>query len=220
MVRKTKEESERTYHALLDAALDLFTERGSESTTLNDIAKEVNMTRGAVYWHFQNKGDIIMALWNRHALMMQEQFVKDINANPNADLNADPAENLTNALIGCVRSMTNTPHQQQVIRIVLSSLQVSNTDDPLQTYLRQIGAVFFDGIYSCCRKLESQNRLAAGLDARRAALGLWSYLNGIVQMSGSDSERGVNLEKDAEKLLNIYIDAVLIKQPVVQNSSI
>lgn len=207
MVRKTKEESERTYHALLDAALELFTQRGSEGTTLNDIARQVNMTRGAVYWHFQNKGDIIMALWNRHALMMQEQFVKDLNVEPNAD----PAENLRSALVGCVRSLTNTPLQHQVIRIVLNSLQVTNTEDALQKFLRQIGAVFYEGIYSNCRKLEEQNRLAAGLDARHASLGLWSYLNGIIQMSGSTGQRGVNLEQDAEKLLNIYIDAVLIK---------
>lgn len=208
MVRKTKEESERTYHALLDAALELFSERGSEGTTLNDIARQVDMTRGAVYWHFQNKGDIIMALWNRHALMMQEQFLKDLSV----DQNADPAESLRNALKGCVRSLSNAPLQHQVIRIVLCSLQVCQSEDALQKFLRKIGEVFYGGIYSNCQKLETQNRLVDGLDARHAALGLWSYLNGMVQMSGSTGERGVNLELDAEKLLNVYIDAVLIKQ--------
>lgn len=208
MVRKTKEESERTYHALLDAALELFSERGSEATTLNDIAKQVNMTRGAVYWHFQNKGDIIVALWNRHALVLQTQFLKDLSI----DQNTDPAESLRNALNGCVKSLSNAPLQHQVIRIVLSSLQVCQSEDGLQKFLRQIGAAFYEGLYNSCQKLERQNRLVAGLDARDAALGLCSYLNGLVQMSVSTGQCGVNIEQDAEKLLNFYIDAVLIKQ--------
>ena len=62
MARKTKEEAAATRESILRAALDLFSEKGYSSTTFNDIAKRIGMTRGAVYWHFENKEALLTAL--------------------------------------------------------------------------------------------------------------------------------------------------------------
>jgi AcrR family transcriptional regulator len=62
MVRKTKEEAAETRISILMAALDLFAEKGYSRTTLGGIAKRIGMTRGAVYWHFENKEALLAAL--------------------------------------------------------------------------------------------------------------------------------------------------------------
>jgi len=62
MVRKTKEETEKTRLQILNAALDVFSEKGYVRSTLNDIASRVGMTRGAIYWHFKDKADLFDAL--------------------------------------------------------------------------------------------------------------------------------------------------------------
>ena len=62
MARKTKEEAAATRERVTIAALDLFTEKGYSRTTLVDIAKRIGMTRGAVYWHFDGKPDLLAAL--------------------------------------------------------------------------------------------------------------------------------------------------------------
>lgn len=72
MARKTKEEALATRGLLLDAAARLFCEQGVSSTSLHEIAEAAGLTRGAVYWHFDNKGDLLMALWERVALPMQQ----------------------------------------------------------------------------------------------------------------------------------------------------
>ncbi|GAB2900218.1 multidrug efflux transporter transcriptional repressor AcrR [Uliginosibacterium flavum] len=74
MARKTKEEALATRGQLLDAAARLFCEQGVSSTSLHEIAEAAGLTRGAVYWHFDNKGDLLMALWERVALPMQQAF--------------------------------------------------------------------------------------------------------------------------------------------------
>ncbi|MDO4184290.1 MAG: TetR family transcriptional regulator [Rhodospirillales bacterium] len=66
MVRKTKEETENTRARILDAALDCFYERGFSRTSFDDIAKRINMTKGAVYWHFKEKGELLAALMQYH----------------------------------------------------------------------------------------------------------------------------------------------------------
>jgi AcrR family transcriptional regulator len=62
MARKTKEEAQVTRESVLIAALDLFSEQGYSRTTFSDIAKRIGMTRGAVYWHFDNKPALLAAL--------------------------------------------------------------------------------------------------------------------------------------------------------------
>ncbi|ABB39334.1 transcriptional regulator, TetR family [Oleidesulfovibrio alaskensis G20] len=65
MARKTKEEAEKTRQLLLDCALTVFLRKGYSATTLNDIAEEANLTRGAVYWHFKNKVDVFSAVMDK-----------------------------------------------------------------------------------------------------------------------------------------------------------
>lgn len=61
-MRRTKEDAERTRKDLLKAAIQIFSEKGVARTTLNEIAKKAGVTRGAVYWHFENKAQIFEAL--------------------------------------------------------------------------------------------------------------------------------------------------------------
>lgn len=62
MARRTKEEAEQTKEAILASALDLFYEKGFARTTFDEIAKRINLTKGAVYWHFRNKADLLAEL--------------------------------------------------------------------------------------------------------------------------------------------------------------
>ena len=62
MSRKTKEEAERTRARILASALSLFVRKGYEHTTFTDIAARLKMTKGAVYWHFETKETLLVAL--------------------------------------------------------------------------------------------------------------------------------------------------------------
>ena len=62
MARRTKEEAEQTRREILKASLDLFSEKGYSKTTFDEIAKRINKTKGAVYWHFRNKPDLLVAI--------------------------------------------------------------------------------------------------------------------------------------------------------------
>ena len=62
MARRTKEEAEKTRAEIVKTSLDLFCEKGYSKTTFDEIAKRINRTKGAVYWHFRNKPDLLIAL--------------------------------------------------------------------------------------------------------------------------------------------------------------
>ena len=62
MSRKTKEEAEKTRSRIMASALALFVKKGYEHTTFTDIAARLKMTKGAVYWHFESKEALLVAL--------------------------------------------------------------------------------------------------------------------------------------------------------------
>lgn len=62
MARKTKAEAEQTRQDILNAALELFHDRGYSRTTLDQIARKAGVTRGAIYWHFKDKVDLFVAI--------------------------------------------------------------------------------------------------------------------------------------------------------------
>ena len=61
-MRRTKEQAEQTRTAILAAAELLFLEKGVAHSTLEQIAKAAGVTRGAVYWHFENKAHLFHEL--------------------------------------------------------------------------------------------------------------------------------------------------------------
>ena len=74
MPRRAKVEAERTRARILASAVDLFARKGYERTTFNDIAARLKMTKGAVYWHFESKERLLMALVDE----MLEKFERQI----------------------------------------------------------------------------------------------------------------------------------------------
>ncbi len=66
-MRRTKEEAAITRQKLLKQALATFSQKGYAATTLADIAKEAEVTRGAIYWHFGSKAELYNTLIREYA---------------------------------------------------------------------------------------------------------------------------------------------------------
>lgn len=63
-MRVVKEAEERR-NEILDAAEKLFSEKGFDGTSTNDILDEVGIARGTLYYHFKSKEDILDAMIER-----------------------------------------------------------------------------------------------------------------------------------------------------------
>lgn len=50
---------------ILDAALRCFLRTGYQGTSMDDIVQESGLSKGTLYWHFKNKQDLFMALFDR-----------------------------------------------------------------------------------------------------------------------------------------------------------
>jgi TetR/AcrR family acrAB operon transcriptional repressor len=62
MARRTKEEAAETRQQIIENAIAVFSRKGYSHTTFVDIAKHIGLSKGAVYWHFKTKTDLLVAL--------------------------------------------------------------------------------------------------------------------------------------------------------------
>ena len=74
MPRRRKEDAEKTRTRILASALGLFAKRGYEHTTFTDIAARLKMTKGAVYWHFETKETLLVALVKEMLVKFQNRL--------------------------------------------------------------------------------------------------------------------------------------------------
>lgn len=56
---------EETVKLILDVATRLFTEKGYDAASLQDIINETKLSKGAIYHHFSSKEEIFEAIFNR-----------------------------------------------------------------------------------------------------------------------------------------------------------
>ncbi|MEK3726526.1 TetR/AcrR family transcriptional regulator [Lysinibacillus sp. FSL W8-0953] len=68
-MREMKKAEERR-NEILDAADELFTQKGFDGTSTSNILEKVGIARGTLYYHFKSKEDIMDALIERYTSMM------------------------------------------------------------------------------------------------------------------------------------------------------
>lgn len=57
--------AKNTKERIIDAAIELFNVNGTGEVSTNHIAKEIGISPGNLYYHFQNKEEIIRAIFER-----------------------------------------------------------------------------------------------------------------------------------------------------------
>ncbi|OBB34761.1 ScbR family autoregulator-binding transcription factor [Mycobacterium sp. 852002-51961_SCH5331710] len=74
MVRQAR--SEATRRRIIDAAVELFNEIGYPATSLGDIIERAEMTKGALYYHFDSKEALAAAIIDEGSATLFEAFEK------------------------------------------------------------------------------------------------------------------------------------------------
>lgn len=113
-MRHTRAESELTRARVLDAALAAFADRGVRSTTLEDVAALAGVTRGAVYWHFEDKAALVAEV------IADLQWPLDIGADMTAyQAHPQPLRLLREQLWQRMERCIGDPAQWRTVQLVL-----------------------------------------------------------------------------------------------------
>lgn len=82
MARRTALQADETRMSIIRAAGRVFCAAGFAGTTLEEIARNAGVTRGAVYWHFENKHNVLENVCQAAALLFEDAFRAGAGSSP------------------------------------------------------------------------------------------------------------------------------------------
>lgn len=176
MVRRTKEEALATRDQILDAAEQVFERKGVSRTSLNEIAQAAGLTRGAIYWHFQNKVDLFEAMMQRVVLPLEEGF----EGGCGAVCEADPLGHMRAGLARAFGQTVRDPRVARVFGIALHKIE-------LVEELQVVGERRIAQREACLKDMESlfqlamdQGRIGRAMPPALAARGAHALIDGLL----------------------------------------
>ena len=119
MARKTKEDASITRQRIIDAAREVFATRGVSRTTLEHIATQAGVTRGAVYWHFENKTQLFNAMREQVFLPLLDRMDDSLLDNPNID----PLTAMENVLKNTIAGLESCAITRQTYEIMMTKCE-------------------------------------------------------------------------------------------------
>jgi len=174
MARRTKEDAEKTKEMLLDAAEAVFLEKGVAAASLEDIARKAGMTRGAVYWHFENKQDLFDAMHERVKLPLEQSYEHVLVAE---DLLAALKEHCLYVL----RHFTQDLRARNVLTILMMKCEeVDPTQSNVERQCQKRDDVIakFKLIFT---KAQEKGQLPKNIAPETAAISLHAFIHGILR---------------------------------------
>lgn len=73
-MRQTYDETEALKNRIVAASCEVFTEKGYAATKMSDIAERANVSRGPLYYHFQNKQVLFEYVCNQMNCSMLDEI--------------------------------------------------------------------------------------------------------------------------------------------------
>ena len=198
MARRTKADAERTRQQLLETALALFSEKGLANVTLAQVASAAGVTRGAIYWHFKDKAEMISALW--------EQAFQPVSVRYGSLLEQkleDPLQVLEDISGNFIEELLSNEHLQQVSRL---RQQAAYDERVIEVWRKQ----FLRDQERLCRlmtQVRDRGELRDELTVEEAAMMVFCFLGGIVGRWLLAPEY-MQLEERGKNMLAVFFDGL------------
>ncbi len=199
MARRTKGEAVETRNQILDAAEQVFSERGVSRTSLADIADAANVTRGAIYWHFKDKADLFCEMVARVTMPME-----DAPCQISPALDDDPLASVRAMLVGILERTSGDAQARRVFHIVFNKCEYVDEMEPVWQRFREMQAGCLSRLEQGLAAAIARGQLPSGLDARSTAVGLHAMVNGLISKLVMDPE-AMPAARDPGQLVDVFL---------------
>jgi TetR/AcrR family acrAB operon transcriptional repressor len=176
MARRTKEEAAATRDSILDAAEKLFVEQGVSRTTLQHIASAAGVTRGAIYWHFDDKGALFNAMMERATLPLEAEL--QVLDREESD---DPLADLRNYVLAVLRRTVDDPGARRVFEIATLKVEFVDEMDAVRCRRQHGLAQWMARAERRIRLAADQGLIGRAIEPAKVALAMWTMIDGLIR---------------------------------------
>jgi len=114
---------------ILGAAVACMARKGYAHTTMDDIARECGLSKGALYWYYASKRDVFMAMMREVLAQMTAEMEQ---------LSAAPLPSATERLARALDAAAEMFEQEDIMLVTMDFWALSRYDAEFLTLLREV----------------------------------------------------------------------------------
>ena len=175
MARRTKEEAQATRSHLLDTAELVFEQHGVSGTSLNEIAIAAGLTRGAIYWHFDDKADLFNAMMDRVTLPLEAR--DEAGGFTGDDITLSQVRG---GFVDLLRKVINDPQLRRVLGIAAHKVEYVGAMDAVRERHLKMRNSCLDDLERALKRAVRAGQMPKGISPRAGAIGLLALFDGLL----------------------------------------
>src|ERR671936_3174378 len=146
---------------LMAAAIDCFARLGYQGTSIDRIARDAGVTKGAVYYHFRDKEDLLFEAVKDRVGGFEQQVLEKVKVTPAPDA----LTRLREVVDACFFHATVSNHRRFIITLMIEAL---DTNPRLSAEFRNILRRMRAFLTSVVRRGQQRGTLRADVPAEAA----------------------------------------------------
>jgi TetR/AcrR family acrAB operon transcriptional repressor len=195
MARKTKAEAALTRDRIVTCARQVFSREGVTNTSLEHVAKEAGVTRGAVYWHFRDKADLFMAVRLDAGSLLRLSPEKA----------ADPLGRLERFLLEAIRRLRDDEKVRETYEVMLWRCEYVGAFATVRDDLMASGRGFIDEVTVLYGEAKAAGLTDARLDPALASIETFCLYAGILKSWLAAPAEGP-IRRQAEAMIRQHVE--------------
>jgi AcrR family transcriptional regulator len=189
--------SEERRNQILDAAALVFARSGFSKARMDDIAAEAGLSKGTLYWYFNSKDEIILAMMDR----LFERELADLEALQHADGTA--AERMSDFAEFFIRDISQF---LELIPIAYEYLSLSFRDNTIQQTLSKYSRSYLELMAPIIQEGIDQGEFRQ-VAANEVAIAISAIVEGTILLWVYDSET-IQVEKHIRSGIDLLLDGL------------
>lgn len=198
-----------TKNRILDEALILFAEKGYKGANLRDLATRLDLSKSALYKHYNSKEDI----WNSLLDKMESYYAERFGSESNLSPQPNSCDELLNISMGMVRFTVNDP---QIILTRKLLLTEQFHDERVKTMATKY---FLTGTKEIYAKIFEQMMADGFLRTSDPEMLSFSYtapISSLIHLCDREPERQEEIFEEMEAFIKHFIEIHAVKQAANQ----
>jgi len=194
MARKTKAEAAQTRERIVERAREVFSREGVTNTSLEEVAREAGVTRGAVYWHFKDKADLFMSVRRQTGMLLRFEGTS-------AD---DPLRRLEAGLKSAFQRLNDDQDARETYEMMLWKCEYVGEFAGVRQELMAAGDRFLAETTALYAEARGRKLTPDDLDPRLAALETYCFYVGMLKLWLADQDKGT-VRRDVSRLIARHV---------------
>ncbi len=162
---------------IMEGAEKVFARKGYFASTIADIAREAGVAKGTIYWYFENKRAIMLAILDYISEELTNTFLKVVRTSKNG----------LEALLGCVEPAMRMLDRHGPIYLMYF-FEIGSTDQLIQEKFRKLYRTVYEGVKTAVSRGIKQ-AVIREVDPEIAAYAVMGLVERASQIGWPESKR-------------------------------